>query len=186
MSIKFALLALLSNEPRTASGLQQEFLERTAGTQKLNIGQVSQTLSRLERDLLIQTAGSITGPNGHHADSYTLTEVGTQALQNWWNDPVTRALSDRDELVTKIILATTNPELNFLDILDTQRAAILGQLRTLNAHSRTLPHTRNAERLHIERRIFDLEAEARWLDRVESLAADTANPANSHRDGEQQ
>lgn len=185
MSIKFALLALLSDRPRTASGLQQEFLERTAGTQKLNIGQVSQTLSRLERDLLIQTAGSITGPNGHQADTYSLTESGTLALKDWWNTPVTRALSDRDELVTKIILASSSHQPNILDILDSQRAAILGQLRTLNSHSRSLPQTRNAERLHIERRIFDLEAEARWLDRVESLAAATANPAKSHRDGEQ-
>ncbi|MDO4762059.1 MAG: PadR family transcriptional regulator [Corynebacterium sp.] len=169
MSIKHALLALLSDQPRTANGLKQEFHKTTGDTQPLNMGQVSQTLSRLERDGLIAQVGVVTGPSGHQACSYQITDSGRSAVQAWFSSPVEKALSDRDELVTKIAFAVHNPQLDVIEILDTQRNAILSQLRVLNKQAREVAQSRNPQRLVIERRIFDLEAEARWLDRVESL-----------------
>ena len=53
------------------------------------------------------------------------------------------------------------------------RRSTIRQLRELNRTSRSLDDTRTAERLQVERRIFDLEAEARWLDRVEALTNPT-------------
>ena len=50
MSIKHSLLALLADGPRSASQLQQQFSDRTQAVWPLNIGQVTQTLARLERD----------------------------------------------------------------------------------------------------------------------------------------
>lgn len=183
MAIKYALLALLVDNPQTASALQQRFVALTDGTQTLNIGQVSQTLSRLERNKYIAPAGTIRNPSGHQVEQYQLTPEGTELLEEWWAQPVTSAISDRDELVTKITIAATYDNLNLLDILDTQRAAILSQLRDLNQQSRSLPQDRNAKRLIIERRIYDLEAEARWIDRVESLAAISSTSTTTTTEG---
>lgn len=177
MSVKYALMALLAHAEKPASALQAEYLAAMEHTQTLNIGQVSQTLSRLERSGLIATAGETTGSAGHHVTVYSLTEEGHKALHTWWIEPTLRGVADRDELLTKITLAATDPTVNLLEILDRQRTVILAELRSLNKASRHLPHARTAERLKTERRIFDLEAEARWLDRVEAL--DPTSPADT-------
>ena len=118
MSVKYALMALLAHAEKPASALQAEYLAAMEHTQTLNIGQVSQTLSRLERSGLIATAGETTGSAGHHVTVYSLTEEGHKALHTWWIEPTLRGVADRDELLTKITLAATDPTVNLLEILD--------------------------------------------------------------------
>ncbi len=170
MPIKHSLLAMLSDGPHSASQLQQQFSERTQAVWPLNIGQVTQTLGRLERDGLVETAGTITGANNRPADTYRLTTAGSELLDDWWSRPVQRPPTERDELVIKVSLAAQSRSVDLIGLLDRQRRATISQLRELTALSRTLDHTRTAERLQVERRIFDLESEARWLDRVEALS----------------
>ena len=57
MSIRHALLALLSEGPKYGLQLRQEFESRTGEVWPLNVGQVYTTLGRLERDGLV-TAGT--------------------------------------------------------------------------------------------------------------------------------
>ncbi|MDO5513031.1 PadR family transcriptional regulator [Corynebacterium sp.] len=173
MSIKHSLLALLADGPYSASQLQQQFSDRTRAVWPLNIGQVTQTLGRLERDGLIEVAGTITGANNRPADAYQLTPAGADLLTEWWTAPVHRPSTERDELVIKVSLAAHNPAIDLIALLDQQRRSTIAQLRELNRASRHLDDTRTADRLQVERRIFDLEAEARWLDRVEALTNPT-------------
>lgn len=180
MSIKYALLALLLDEPRSASQLQSRFADATAGVWPLNIGQVSQTLGRLHRDGHIESAGVITGPSGHSAERYQLTSSGRALVDAWFTTPVAQPTADRDELVTKVTLAQTRTDLDLIHLLDTQRASIMEELRALNRRTRTLPDTRTTDRLLVEKRIFELEAQARWLDRVETLHAPIPESENSH------
>ncbi|HEY0692544.1 MAG TPA: helix-turn-helix transcriptional regulator, partial [Kribbella sp.] len=56
MSIKHGLLALLRAEPKYGYQLRGEFEAATGSTWPLNIGQVYTTLTRLERDGLVQAA----------------------------------------------------------------------------------------------------------------------------------
>lgn len=171
MFIKYPLMALLRPGPRTAGQLRQEFNHATGDIWPLNMGQVSQTLTRLERDELTQPAGTTTGPTGRQAQLYELTDAGRQELQTWWTAPIDPApvRHERDELVLKFLMADTAPGVNLIELLDAQRFANLRHLRELNATLRDLPETRNAARLNAEKRIVELEAQARWLDRVEAL-----------------
>lgn len=169
MSIKFSLLALLLDGPRSASQLQRSFAEATDEVWPLNIGQVTQTLARLQRDGLIDTAGTTTGPSGHTAETYRLTTLGHNILQEWWDSPVLSPAAERDELVTKVSLAARRADIDLIRLLDEQRRAVMAKLRELNRGARQLPETRTAERLLHEHQIFLLESQARWLDRVESL-----------------
>lgn len=65
MSIKNALLSLLSTKAQAPSQVRQEFHDRTNNAWPLNIGQVTQTLGRLKRDGLIESAGEHR-PHQHH------------------------------------------------------------------------------------------------------------------------
>ena len=55
VSVRHALLALLSEGPKYGLRLQQEFEERTGEVWPLNVGQVYITLQRLERDGLVES-----------------------------------------------------------------------------------------------------------------------------------
>ena len=62
MSIRHALLALLSEGPKYGLQLRQEFEARTGEVWPLNVGQVYTTLQRLERDGLVESDGEEEGP----------------------------------------------------------------------------------------------------------------------------
>ncbi|HEV3382400.1 MAG TPA: PadR family transcriptional regulator [Trebonia sp.] len=57
MSVRHAMLALLSEGPKYGLQLREEFEARTGEVWPLNVGQVYTTLRRLERDGLIALAG---------------------------------------------------------------------------------------------------------------------------------
>lgn len=179
MPVKHALLALLLDEPRSASQLQHRFAATTFGVWPLNIGQVTQTLARLVRDDLVTSAGTTIGVKGHTSEVYTLTDAGKQAVTDWFGAAVLRPPNERDELVTKVALAATRDDIDLQALLDKQRRAALVRLRELTKQARDLDHTRRADRLLVERHIYDLEAEARWLDRVEALSTVTLPDATT-------
>ena len=55
MSVRHAILALLSEGPKYGLQLQKEFESSTGEVWPLNIGQVYTTLQRLERDGLVES-----------------------------------------------------------------------------------------------------------------------------------
>ena len=55
MSVRHALLALLSEGPKYGLQLREEFEARTGEVWPLNVGQVYTTLQRLERDGLVES-----------------------------------------------------------------------------------------------------------------------------------
>ena len=58
MSVRYALLALLSEGPKYGLRLREEFEARTGEVWPLNVGQVYTTLQRLERDGLVASDGA--------------------------------------------------------------------------------------------------------------------------------
>ena len=58
MSVRHAMLALLSEGPKYGLRLRQEFEARTGEVWPLNVGQVYTTLQRLERDGLVESDGA--------------------------------------------------------------------------------------------------------------------------------
>lgn len=175
MSIKFALLSLLAEQPRSVGRLKSTFEDRTQDTWPVNVGQVYQTIQRLARDGLIEVAGTDTGASGRHTELYAVTDAGRAQLDEWWRTPVLPPPNDRDDLVIKTAMAAaTSPgqlpeELDFAGVLHAQRLAVLDELRELTKKKKQVPPTTAAGRLQLERRIFDLESQVRWLDQVEAL-----------------
>jgi len=79
MSVRHALLALLSEGPKYGLQLRQEFEERTGEVWPLNVGQVYTTLQRLERDGLVESEGEDeAGPQ----KSYRITDTGAGELRS--------------------------------------------------------------------------------------------------------
>ena len=95
-------------------------------------------------------------------------------LGDWLQAPVAPNVDGRDDLANKLALAATLPGVEVQPIITRQRMATLGRLQLLTTEKRALLNQSERDlpwQLNLDRQIFGLEAELRWLDHVEGLFA---------------
>ncbi|MFS0893331.1 PadR family transcriptional regulator [Microbacterium sp. 179-I 3D3 NHS] len=167
MSVRQSLLAILDQGPCYGYQLRHEFDRRTGATWSLNVGQIYNTLERLERDGLVRRGDA--DAQGHVY--WSITDDGSADVARWWASPVERDAVARDELAMKLAVAATLPGVDLDAVLGAQRAASEGRLDSLR--SRADPSRDDAgpealtRALILDSLVFAAEAEVRWLDRVE-------------------
>jgi len=175
MSVRQALLTLLDEEAMYGYQLRAEFEQRTGSTWPLNVGQVYTTLTRLERDGLVEEAG--TDAEGHVF--YVLTPAGRDEVRRWFTTPVERGSKPpRDELAIKLALAVTVPGVDVHAVIQAQRT---DTLRALQEYTRLKARATDEDLawlLVLDALVFQAEAEVRWLDHCESRLARHARPAS--------
>ncbi|MBK0418435.1 PadR family transcriptional regulator [Leucobacter sp. CSA1] len=178
MSVKHAMLALLAAQPSSTYQLRKRFDASTGESWPLNIGQVSSTLQRLERDGLVVRGGEAAGAPaaasaGDEAGGqpWRLTEAGVGELAEWWARPVASAQRGRDELVVKFALAVVTPGVDIARLVQTQRAATQRAMHDLTRVRRDVEPDGLVARLILDHHLFAAEAELRWLDDVEASLA---------------
>ncbi|MEO8907389.1 MAG: PadR family transcriptional regulator [Microbacteriaceae bacterium] len=168
MSIRQSILAILGQGPCYGYQLRSEFERRTGAIWPLNVGQIYNTLDRLERDGLVEKAD--TDKEGHVY--YAITAAGTAEVDEWLASAVVRAGAARNELAIKLAVAVTLPDVPITEVIQTQRAASLGTLHALTADKNSAGDALSTESLAgllvIESLIFAAEAELRWLDYAEA------------------
>ena len=93
MSVRHSLLAILQQGPCYGYQLRAEFDRRTGSTWPLNVGQIYNTLDRLERDGLVEK-----GDVDEHGHVYwRITDAGTAEVRDWLASPVLRPPGTRDQ-----------------------------------------------------------------------------------------
>lgn len=166
MSVRYGLLALLAETPMYGARLRSEFEARTGGTWPLNVGQVYSTLDRLQRDGLVAQLGD---SDEEGRITYALTETGRGEVTAWWHTPVGRTESPRDEMVIKLALAVTAPGVLVRDVIQTQRTATMQRLHALMREKTRHEQAGDLTAILVaEHQIFAREADARWLDHIET------------------
>lgn len=167
MSVRQSLLAILDQGPCYGYQLRAEFDRRTGSTWPLNVGQIYNTLDRLERDGLVEK-GDV-DEQGHVY--WQITDAGSAEVRQWWAAPVERSGGTRDELAIKLAVAATLPGVDVAAVIQTQRAASLRQLQELTRAKYAGFDPDGPEELAwslvVDSMIFAAEAEARWLDHTE-------------------
>ena len=123
MSVRNALLALVAQQPAGVYRLKQMFEEQTCGAWPLNIGQVYQTMQRLERDGQVVSHAETNA--GRDSEVFELTDAGREVLAAWWSTPVPREHPERDELVMKLAVAAADPTVDVEAMIQTQRRSSL-------------------------------------------------------------
>lgn len=176
MSIRQSLLAILDQGPCYGYQLRSEFDRRTGSTWPLNVGQIYNTLDRLERDGLVEK----TELDEADAESsgqiyYRITDAGSAEVAGWLGSPVERSAATRDELAIKLAIAVTLPGVDIAEVIQVQRTATLKTLqeltRTKNASGDPESSEELAWLLVVDSMIFQAEAEVRWLDHSEARLA---------------
>jgi DNA-binding PadR family transcriptional regulator len=171
MSVRGSLLAILDQGPCYGYQLRAEFDRRTGAVWPLNVGQIYNTLDRLEREGLV-AKGEI-DDEGHVY--WEITDGGRVAAREWLAEPLDRAQSGRDELAVKIALAASLPGADVTAVIRAQRIDALARLESLDA-ARTPRGSHDhreefARALVVDAMISRAEAEVRWLDQTEERLA---------------
>lgn len=171
MSVRQSLLAILDQGPCYGYQLRTEFDRRTGSTWPLNVGQIYNTLDRLERDGLVEK-GDV-DDQGHVY--WQITDAGSLEVHEWLASPVERSTGTRDELAIKLAVAATLPGVVVADVIQTQRRSSLSQLQELHRAKYAGANPEGPEELAwslvVDSMIFAAEAEVRWLDHTEQRLA---------------
>lgn len=170
MSVRQSLLAILDQGACYGYQLRTEFDRRTGSTWPLNVGQIYNTLDRLERDGLV-----VKGETDEHGHVYyAITDAGSDEVAAWLAAPVERGAGTRDELAIKLAVAATLPEVDVGAVIRTERRAVLERLAELTSSAALAPAVEPANvarALIADSMICHAEAELRWLDRAEQRLA---------------
>src|SRR5215210_4412096 len=169
--MRFPLLALLANGPAHGYELKLAMEQRFGAVlPPLNAGQIYTTLSRLERDGLVDD--DAVAQNGRpNKRVYRLTEKGQLELKGWVEDstPQTRL---KDDFFIKLVLARAAGIAEPLELIDRQRGAYLQALRDLDDVAAQANGDVTAALL-VDGAALHLEADLKWLDLCEQrLGAD--------------
>ena len=173
MSVRHALLALLSEGPKYGLQLRQEFEQRTGEVWPLNVGQVYTTLQRLERDGLIESDDDAEeiGPQ----KAFRLTSEGAAELNTWLRTPTDLGAPPRDELVIKVLVAIQVPGVEVGEVIQAHRRHVVEQMQEWTRIKRDAVDDLSL-RLVLDAELFRLDSVIRWLDAADGRLrrADTA------------
>jgi DNA-binding PadR family transcriptional regulator len=175
MSVRHALLALLSEKPKFGLRLQREFIAKTGEVWPLNVGQVYTTLQRLERDGLVESDPD----EGSAQKDFRITPRGARELGEWLTNPREPDAPPRDELVIKVLVGLQVPGVDVHEVIQAHRRRLVESMQRFTHLKAEAAESDVGLALIVDAELFRLEAMVRWLD-----AADSRLKRSSVRDVE--
>jgi DNA-binding PadR family transcriptional regulator len=178
MSVRHALLALLSEGPKYGLQLRQEFEARTGEVWPLNVGQVYTTLQRLERDGLVESDDADDeGPQ----KGFRITENGEVELSEWLRTPPDLSSPPRDELVIKVLVAIRLPGVDVSEVIQSHRRYLVQLMQQWTRLKEDESELDLSFALVVDAELFRLDSVIRWLDtadgRIKRAALEPQKPA---------
>ena len=189
MSVRHAMLALLSEGPKYGLQLREEFEARTGEVWPLNGGQVYTTLQRLERDGLVESDGTDEeGPQ----KGFRISAEGEQELARWLRTPPDLSSPPRDELVMKVLVALYVPSADVQAVIQAHRRYLVELMQQWTRIKEYDAEGDLSMSLAIDAELFRLDSVVRGLDAAEARVnraategattwADQASPRNQTR-----
>ena len=175
MSVRHALLGLLSEGPKYGHQLRQDFELRTGDVWPLNVGQVYTTLQRLERDGLVESDDEAAdGPQ----KVFRITAEGEEELGAWLRNPPDLTPPPRDELVIKVLVALAVPGVDVHDVIQVHRRYLVELMQQWTRLKEDEAEFDLSLALVVDAELGRLDSVIRWLDsadgRVRRAAAEPA------------
>jgi DNA-binding PadR family transcriptional regulator len=164
MSVRHALLALLSEGPKYGLQLRQEFEAGTGEVWPLNVGQVYTTLARLERDGFVESDDA--GNDGPQKN-FRITVDGTAELSTWLRTPPDLSSPPRDELVIKVLVALRVTGIDVHEVVQSHRRYLIELMQQWTRIKEDAAEDDLPLALVIDAELFRLDSVIRWLDAVD-------------------
>ena len=165
MSVRHALLALLSEGPKYGLQLREEFEARTGEVWPLNVGQVYTTLQRLERDGLVESDddGDPSPQKG-----FRITAGGADELAGWLRTPPDLASPPRDELVIKVLVAVRLPGVDVHEVIQSHRRYLVELMQQWTRLKEDEGDLDLGLALVVDAELYRLDSVVQWLDTADA------------------
>lgn len=164
------MLALLEPEPAYGYTLKQQYDRWFGRKRPLAFGQVYSTLSRLERNGLVQQS-IVEAGQGPERRLYEITPDGVTAIDVWIRTPQLPNRFATSALYVRLTVALLSGR-DAAQVLADQREVDLARMRELQAVRR---HASGAELLAVTYELAHLDADLSWIEqsgaRLEAIAA---------------
>lgn len=161
MSTSEVVLAVLRRGPAHGYDVKRDHDRWFPDSRPLAYGQVYATLSRLERDGLIQVVETRT-EGGPERTVYAMTDAGDAELTAWLEEPAAVGGSGADEIVRKTVAALRTGD-DPRPYLAAQRTAHLRRMRELADQPLGVGPGQRLARDHL---VAHLDADLRWLEQA--------------------
>ena len=161
MSVRHALLALLSAGPRYGMQLRDEYEATTGDVWPLNVGQVYTTLQRLERDGLVESDDA---GEDERQKRFRITVRGEAEFGDWLRTPPGPGSPPRDELVTKVLVAVRVPGVDVRDVIQAHRRQLVELMQQWTRLKEEQTEFDLPFALVVDAELTRLGAMVRWLD----------------------
>jgi DNA-binding PadR family transcriptional regulator len=176
MSVRHALLALLSEGPTYGLQLRQEFEQRTGDVWPLNVGQVYTTLQRLERDGLVEVDDA---SDDDRQRCFRITTEGETELASWLSTPSEVTAPPRDELVIKVLIASRLPGTDVHGLIQVHRRYLVQLMQEWTRLKEDEAQFDLGLALAVDAELFRLDSVIRWLDSADGRLKRAASGLDS-------
>jgi len=169
MSVRHAILGLLSQRPRHGYDLRAAFSAVVGGDENWDVkpAQIYTTLERLEESGLVMRASDMGEGDEPSRRIYALTPAGDVVLREWFASGVVPE-HQRDEFFVKLMTALVSGEADITHLVQLQRTTLYQELHAATTVRDSYdPRTEMAQILLLDKSIMHLEADLRWLDFAE-------------------
>ena len=176
MSVRYAVLGLLSSKPMHGYELKTRFDRATGGFWQLNFGQIYSTLDRLEREGLVERKSELADPQSGDRKVFRITIRGRSRLDDWLVRPISQARALRDDLFVRLLFCDPKDSASLLRMVARHRDVYELEMRKLSKRKTQLEKLAIDDRfvtdLLIDAALFHAESELRWLSHVEEKLND--------------
>ena len=169
--MRYPLLALLASKPAHGYELKQAFDDRFGAVwPPINVGQIYNTLSALERDGFVQSE-NVRQRGAPRRHVYEITDEGRAALEEWVEAP-SASPTLKEEFIVKLVLAHVAGVADPMTLVDRQRPRYFETLRTLDPLAARQDGDVTSRLLAGGASLY-IEALLRWMDLCEEEFTDS-------------
>jgi DNA-binding PadR family transcriptional regulator len=160
VTVKHALLALLSESPRNGLQLRDEVEARTGEMLSLDVGQVFTTLPQLERDRLVESGDAGTDVPRKR---FRITAEGEGELAGWLRKPPDLASPLHEELAKKILIALWTPRADVHEVVQVHRRYLVERMQQWTRIKEDKTGHDLGLALAVDAKLVRLDSVVRWL-----------------------
>ena len=163
--MRYPILALLAERPAHGYELKQAFDDRFGAVwPPINVGQIYNTLSALERDSLVRSE-EVPQRGAPRRRVYELTDEGRTTFEAWVTAPSANPTL-KEEFIVKLVLAYVAGVADPMTLIDQQRQEYFKAVRDLNALAARQDNDTPAKLLIGGASLY-VEAMLKWMDLCE-------------------